>query len=124
VGLRVWPDRLGVTLFLPQATAAETLANLAEQPNVAFVLSRPNDYHTVQMKGVAREVREADAEERELVTAFVRAFAELVDGLGVPRALAERVAHWPCWAVEVELREVFLQTPGPGAGTALAGAAT
>jgi len=120
VGLAVWPDRRGVTLFLPCATSGPLLANLAEQPSVALVLSRPNDYHTVQLKGTAASVRDAGNEARPTVEAFMTAFGRLVSDLGVPLHLWERVTHWPCVAVDVQVSEVYLQTPGPGAGAAVA----
>lgn len=119
VGLRAWPDNAGLTLFLPQATAGAVVANLAPRPLVALVLSRPNDYHTVQLKGAATGVREARDEERAIVSSFMDAFGTLVEDLGVPRELWQRVDCWPCFAVDVQVSEVFLQTPGPGAGSSL-----
>lgn len=120
VGLLVWENRQGVTVYLPRATSAPLVANLAQHPAVALVLSRPNDYHTVQLKGAATRVEEAGEGARVTVEGFMEAFGSLVDDLGVPRHLWERVTHWPCVAVEVAVSEVYLQTPGPGAGAAVA----
>jgi len=122
VGLRIWPDRQHVTLFLATKTAKPVSEQLQLRPSVAFVISRPSDYRTVQMKGTALTVRDALDTDRTFVSECVHAFAELVDGLGVPRQIALRVAHWPCLAIDVEVREIFLQTPGPGAGAPLRGA--
>ncbi len=122
VGLRIWPDRRHATLFLAAATAKPVSDQLLVRPLVAFVISRPSDYRTVQMKGTALAVRDAPAADRAFVSACVNAFAELVDGLGVPSQIARRVAHWPCLAVDVEVSELFVQTPGPGAGAPLRGA--
>ena len=119
VGVRIWDDREHVTLFLPDATARATGDNLIQRPRVAFVMSRPHDYRTVQMKGLALRVRQAADTDRACVEAFVNAFAELVDGLGVPRSIALRVNHWPCLAIDVAIEDIFLQTPGPGAGAPL-----
>jgi hypothetical protein len=119
VGLEVSADRRRLTLYLPRVTAGSLTASLSERPNVALVLSRPNDYHTVQLKGVASGVREAGEAARATVEAFMEAFGNLVDDLGVPRDLWRRVTHWPCVAIEVAVTEVYLQTPGPGAGASL-----
>ena len=116
VGLRIWPDRERATVFLARATAQPLSDHLLVNRQLAFVVSRPNDYRTVQMKGTVLALREADDADFTFVSSFVRAFADLVDGLGVPRTIALRVAHWPCLAVDVALAELFLQTPGPGAG--------
>ena len=124
VGLRIWADRAHATVFLPTATAAPLRDHLLTNRQLAFVVSRPNDYRTLQMKGPIVAVREADTADFELVSNFVRAFAELVNGLGVPRQTALRVTHWPCLAVDIALAEIFLQTPGPGAGTRLEGSAS
>lgn len=121
VGLRIWDDREHATLFLPLGTAQPTSDNLLVRPRVAFVMSRPHDYRTIQMKGIALSVHEANATDRSLVSAFVARFADLVDGLGVPRQIALRVNHWPCLAIDVGVDEVFMQTPGPGAGAPFAG---
>jgi hypothetical protein len=121
VGLRIWPDRQHATVFLPSATAQPLQNHLLVNRQLAFVASRPNDYRTVQMKGSVVAVREAESADFAFVSNFVRAFAELVDSLGVPRQIALRVAHWPCLAVDIALAEIFLQTPGPGAGARLEG---
>ncbi len=116
VGLRIWPDRQHATLFLAAVTGRSVGDQLLVRPAVAFVISRPSDYRTVQMKGTAIFVRDAPEADRAFVSERVRAFADLVDGLGVPRQIALRVAHWPCLAVDVQVSEIFVQTPGPGAG--------
>lgn len=122
VGMRVWPSEDRITLFLAQSCAEPVASSLRERPRIAFVTSRPHDYRTVQLKGTALAVREAAPEDRALVDAFVRTFAELVDGLGVPREIALRVNHWPCLAIDIAIEQVFVQTPGPGAGSAVTGA--
>ncbi|MEI9952955.1 MAG: hypothetical protein WDO74_29260 [Pseudomonadota bacterium] len=124
VGLRIWADRQHATLFLALATAKPVTDQLLIRAHVAFVISRPSDYRTVQMKGVAIAVRDALDADRAFVTECVTAFADVVDGLGVPRQIALRVAHWPCLAVDVRVSEIFMQTPGPGAGAPLSGAAS
>ena len=121
VGLRFWPDRQHATLFLALATAKPVSDQLLVRPQVAFVVSRPSDYRTVQMKGTVIAVRDALDADRTFVTECVTAFADLVDGLGVPRQIALRIAHWPCVALDVRVSEIFMQTPGPGAGASLSG---
>jgi hypothetical protein len=119
VGFRVWADREHVTLFLPTATAGPVSDHLLERPRVACVLSRPHDYLTLQLKGTALAVGAASDDDRALVERFVQEFAVLIDGLGVPQSVAERIHHWPCLAVDVAVHELFRQTPGPGAGQSM-----
>lgn len=122
VGLRIWPDRQHVTLFLAIATAKPVSEQLLVRPSIAFVISRPSDYRTVQMKGTVVAQRDAAESDRALVSEYVRAFADQVDDLGVPRQIGLRIAHWPCLALDVRVSEIFVQTPGPGAGEPLSGA--
>jgi hypothetical protein len=38
---------------------------------------------------------------------------------GVPRRVTRSFAHWPAFAIEIDVDPVFEQTPGPRAGTRL-----
>jgi hypothetical protein len=115
VGLRVDGGQ-AVTVYLPVATAAETVANLATNGRIAIVSSDPIDHRTLQIKGRSRAVRVAREDEREAVTRWLEAFAEVVYAIGMPRELPMTLTHWPAFAVEVEVDALFDQTPGPRAG--------
>jgi general stress protein 26 len=122
-GMGVRAERGGtrLTVFLPAATAERTLANLRDNGRIAVCFSRPEDHRTIQVKGRAVAVREADAAERALVERYRGSFAQSLLFVGVPLRVSLRAAHWPCRAVELEVEEVFQQTPGPGAGAPLEG---
>ncbi len=45
--------------------------------------------------------------------------AEVLDRIGVPRRVTRSFAHWPAFAIEIDVDDVFEQTPGPRAGTRL-----
>lgn len=108
-----------VTAYLPVATAAETVANLATNGRIAVVSTYPPDHGTVQLKGRSRAVRLAREDERALVTDSLERLAEVLERVGMPRAITLSVSHWPAFAVEVEVESVFDQTPGPRAGELL-----
>jgi hypothetical protein len=116
VGLQVDKGGQAVTVYLPVATAAETVANLATNGRIAIVSSDVLDHRTLQIKGRSRAVRVAGEEERAAVTRWLEAFAEVIYGIGMPRAVMMSLSHWPAFAVEVEVDAVFDQTPGPRAG--------
>jgi hypothetical protein len=64
VALVVHPDREGVTVYVPVATAAETVANIASNGRLAVVSSNPVSHSSVQLKGRACAVRVAGEDER------------------------------------------------------------
>ena len=119
MGVRVHADRRTLDVFLPAATAGRTRANLAVSPEAAVSFSRPRDHRTVQMKGPVRVVREARADEQAFVDAYRHAFARQLDFVGMPPAYTLHIAWWPCVVIEVVVRDIFQQTPGPGAGARL-----
>lgn len=115
--LRVHPDRQGVTLYLPVATGAETVANIASTGRVAIVSSDPVSHETLQLKGRTRGVRVASEEEAAYVEEFFERLADVLDAVGLPRGVSRTVTRWPAFAIEVAVEAVFEQTPGPRAGS-------
>jgi hypothetical protein len=114
-------DGLGLTLYLPVATSAETIANIATGGRVAIVSSCPADHATVQFKGRSRGVRVAGEGEAGMVRAQVERFADVLDQVGLPRRITRSLACWPAFAVDVAVESVFDQTPGPRAGALVKG---
>jgi hypothetical protein len=110
-------DGLGVTVYLPVATSAETIANVASNGRVAIVSSCPTDHGTVQLKGRSRGVRVACEGEAEVIHAQMERFADVLDQVGIPRRITRSFTSWPVFAVDVEVEAVFEQTPGPRAGS-------
>ena len=108
-----------VTVYVPAATGQETVANVATTRRIAVSLSRPLTHETIQIKGVSRGVRLAPPGDEEYVRERLYQFAEVLDAIGLPMRITRNVAHWPAFAIELSVEEVFDQTPGPRAGTPL-----
>jgi hypothetical protein len=121
--VRIWPDRQHVTLYLADAIAATTLKNVRETGRLALQVSHPIDHRTLQLKGRAANVRPASEDERAYVTQFVLELSHVLDKLGLPLKRVQRMAHWPASALDLCVEEIYLQTPGPGAGQPLSGRA-
>jgi hypothetical protein len=51
-----------------------------------------------------------------LVKRYRAAFGQLLEEVGVPREVSGRMSGWPAHAIDVQVVDVFEQTPGPGAG--------
>ena len=119
VGASVRGDRRAIRVVLNEATSARTAANAAAGSPVAVTFSRAADHRTVQLKGRCLRVGAGTPEDHELARRYLSAFTEALYVVGVSRALARRLRVEPCLAIEVEVGELFQQTPGPEAGQRL-----
>jgi hypothetical protein len=109
-----------VTVFLPVTLAPLSLANLRDNGQMALSLVRPTDHRAVQIKGTWLGERRADEADRALVERQREALTQELGLVGVPRSLWRRIVWWPSLALRMEVREVFVQTPGAKAGHASA----
>jgi hypothetical protein len=117
VGLRVWPGSSQITVYLAATTSARTAANARASRRLAVTVSHPPTHRTYQIKGAVLDVRDADAEDRQVIEKYVDDFADVLASVGLPRHITRRLACWPALAVDLDIEEVFAQTPGPGAGS-------
>ena len=106
-----------VTVYLPVATSHEATHNVAMTKQLAVVATHPRDNFATQFKGTTVDARLAREDEAAFVRQRLDAFADILDRIGVPRRLTQRVAHWPAFAVTMQVEQVFDQTPGPKAGS-------
>jgi hypothetical protein len=112
-------ERVGdgeLTVFLAAVVATETLANLRDNGQMALTLVRPTNHRAIQIKGTWLGERRTDEVDRERLARHRETTVEELGRVGVPRSVWERVIWWPVVALRMEVREVFVQTPGPGAG--------
>jgi len=119
VGAVVSPDRRRLTVFLPGAVSERAVANLRDNGLIAVGFSSVLDHQTLQVKGKTEEIRDARDDEREIVTRYHAAFAEILAVVGLPRTTVRYLNVWPSVAVTFEVTDVFQQTPGPNAGERL-----
>ena len=115
-GIRVGKDRTSVTIFLTEAISRKTLDNLKENGLIAISCTRPTDHVACQIKGRLRTIREADERDRDRIKSWHREFTGEAIAIGVPTHVCEAWITEPALAVDVEVTDVFLQTPGPGTG--------
>jgi hypothetical protein len=116
MGLRVHADRRTMTVYVPTTHVALTLANLADNGQIAVTVSHPPDHRTVQLKGRSTGVRESTDADRAIQEVCRAALVDAFAVVGIPRALTRSMPWWPSTAIELELRDIYLQTPGPNAG--------
>lgn len=119
IAMRADEELREFTVYVPMATSQETIANVAATRRIAVACTRPLTHSTIQIKGTVREVRLASDSEREFVHGRLEAFADELADLGYPRRGISGIAHWPAFAIAIELEQLFEQTPGPNAGVPL-----
>ena len=115
-GIHVNKDRRSCTIFLTESISRKTIENLNENGLAAISCTRTTDHVACQLKGRVRTIRPANQRDRASSRGWQREFAEELAAIGVPADMCEAWITAPALAVEVEVTEVFHQTPGPGAG--------
>jgi hypothetical protein len=120
IALSTKDDFETITVYVPAATGQETIANVATTRRVAISASEPLSHASIQIKGVSRGVKLAPAADEAFVRTRLHEFADVLAELGLPRTVTHRMAHWPAFAIEISVEQVFDQTPGPKAGTPFA----
>lgn len=105
------------TVYVPVATSRDVIANAATTKRLAVMITRVVEHLGVQLKGSVEAIRMAGDDEGPFVRRRLQEFAEVVDEIGLPRRIFLSVSHWPAFAVEIAVEEVFDQTPGPRAGS-------
>ena len=118
--VRVHDDGTHLTLFTHEQAAAEMLRNLEHHPEIAIDLDRPTSHKACQVKGRYLSHRPVTDAERPLVDRQVDGFARDLEQIGIPRAMSSAWNVWPATALELEVTQLFEQTPGPGTGEPIA----
>lgn len=120
VGCRVSPGGSHLDLVVPERHWPGTIANIRATARTAATFSRPADYETFQVKGAA-SLRDADADDLALAARYMGDIRGVLAGLGIPPSFS---ATWlsveGAVIVTLSIDAVFVQTPGPHAGKALA----
>lgn len=124
VGARVERGNRDVTVFVPVATGATTVANIEDNRRIAVCFCRPRDHRTIQIKGQVVSVRRATARDRQRIERYREQFGDELAWIGLPLRVSRRFSHWPSHALRMRVESLFDQTPGPGAGEPLPAAET
>ncbi len=122
VGGMVHDDRQTVTVFVPTARSERVLRDLKGNGRIAVGITLAS-HEAYQFKGTyvsSRPTDDADRDRQEARRAALLASAlEAGYPESIARPLALGLAITPGVAITFRAEEVFLQTPGPGAGTLL-----
>jgi hypothetical protein len=122
VGAMVHDDRQTVTVFVPASRSERVLRDLAGNGRIAVGAALAS-HEAYQLKGTYVSSRPTDDADRARQEVYRAALLQSALEAGYPDALARSFclgfAYAPGVAITFRAEEVFLQTPGPGAGTLL-----
>ena len=119
VGALVGKDRESLTVFLNEQVAERAVANLRDNGKIALTCARPYDHRGIQVKGTMISLREGVEADRVQQERYLAGFVEHLYIVGLPRAVIRQLRIYPSVAVTFAAEDVFVQTPGPGAGRRL-----
>lgn len=119
VGLASSDDFATVTVYLPLATSQRAIQDVATTHRLAVGATHILDNFSIQIKGTTSTARLAREDEAVFIERWLDAFAGVLDMIGLPRRVTHRMNHWPAFAIEMRVEQIFEQTPGPRAGARL-----
>jgi hypothetical protein len=109
-----------LTAFIPSSSAARLVEHVLDNGRIALTFEEVGTHETYQIKGRYLNHRPVRPTEVDIAKGTRERFAKSLRSLnGDERGAAMLAASIPspALAVEIEVQEVFVQTPGPGAGT-------
>ena len=122
-GIAVVSAEEGRLRVVCDADDAPTLANLAEGAAVAVTAASVRTLHSIQMKGRSAGLDEATDGDVAVSARYCEQFiVDVHETDGVPEERIRRLIPTRLAAWHFEVRELFDQTPGPGAGGAVGAA--
>ncbi|HVU00203.1 MAG TPA: hypothetical protein VHE30_00575 [Polyangiaceae bacterium] len=111
-----------LTVILLDAQTEVLRATLAATRTIAVNTTHPVTLASLQWKGDVVEIAEPDDAARAEATRRTEQFLDALRAAGIVRAPTPGVFHpGPARRVTLRVREVFDQTPGPGAGREVQG---
>ena len=120
-GWRVAPDQRTMTVLFPEEFLSRLMGSLEQNGELALTIEESPSHETYQFKGRYLRHRAAQDSDLEIADRVRRRWVKSLKPMypdGAERALNSFVSP-PALAVDFEVREIYLQTPGPGAGTRL-----
>ncbi len=114
-----------VICLVPEHLAGRLPQNALDNGDAALLISRsPGDHRSVQLKGKITDLEQARfrAEFAPAVEPLLPMFTAYMPH-GAARAMLDRMTRQPVFRVQLDVTQVFDQTPGPQAGRPIAGGA-
>jgi hypothetical protein len=119
-------DSGAMLLLLPKPVAEPTLGNLRDNGRFSFTVVNIGNFDSYQIKGRVTSIDEPSPQELVLKELYLTKFSNELRALGYPPSFCDGfdrargfMAPAPAYALRCQAEEVFVQTPGPKAGSRL-----
>jgi uncharacterized protein YhbP (UPF0306 family) len=111
------PDHL--RFFIDKKSNPTTFKNLQPSAPIALTTTRADNFESYQFKGKFVKLTECSDEDNQAIQAYLHEFNVAVVALGLQDGLVYNYPHSNTYALEMEVKEIFEQTPKPGTGNKL-----
>ena len=120
-GWRIVDDGRTLAALIPEQSTADLLESLHDNGQFAVTIEEFPAHETYQFKGQYVRHRQVEPDDLEMVDRVRERFVRNVRPIfpDLTEAALRAFVQRPQLAVEYEVLEIYLQTPGPGAGTRL-----
>ncbi|MBI3799091.1 MAG: pyridoxamine 5'-phosphate oxidase family protein [Deltaproteobacteria bacterium] len=122
-GALVNSDRETITCFVLQSRAEKILGNLENNGRITMTVGHPS-HESYQLKGRYVSSRPLEAKDVAIQEIYRTKLLSVFLQYGFPEQLAKPLVlgfrYQPAVGITFRVEEVFLQTPGPGAGEKIA----
>ena len=104
-----------VTVFVPDIEGEQTLANVKANGHVSLTIVDPS-HEAYQFKGTYIDSRPSGGDDRAIQEIYLSKIVPHFAKFGFPEELMPGFVMDPSTALTFRLAEIYVQTPGPGAG--------
>ena len=115
LGARVIDDR-HLKVFIDRKTAGRTFQNLEDNQVMSFVMCSLENFESFQFKGRSVNWREMTEEEHQQFDEYMHGLNEGCVRMGFPDQLILNYPHSDMITLEMEVEEIYEQTPKIGTG--------
>ena len=120
-GWALAPDARTLTVFVPEGGRKHLIESLEDNGQIALTIEQYPEHEAYQFKGRYIRHRPAEKGDAEIAERIRERFVQSVLAFVGERAgpSLRAFVQIPALAIDFEVRELFVQTPGPGAGARL-----
>ncbi len=120
-GWRVGADQRSMTILFPDESLSRLLESLQQNRELAVTVEEFPSHETYQFKGHYLRHRGIERGDVELADRVRQRWVRSLKAMytDAPEDVLRGFVSPPSLAVDVEVLEIYLQTPGPGAGSRL-----
>jgi hypothetical protein len=119
-GWRIEPDREVMAVSIPGSFTRHLQESLEDNGQVSMTIEEIGPHETYQFKGTFVDLHPCTAADRQIADRIRERFAKVVPAqIGATEAACRAFGMDPDVTLRFRVREIYVQTPGPGAGRRL-----